>query len=249
VIHIFSGVTGVPFIMQWRAMNVSALPVGINVMSQVQTHWTTTKGACEYETMLNFVGTRTPVIPGVTDVFWDQFVNKTGAWPIYPAFGVHNAITVLAEALESIGTKDKDALVAKYEDPAVDYETLTGKFKFDTIHDVYSTEVGPYWTQGYTRALMVQWLAGRQEVVCPINMSYSKKWAIPPWMYPLDTDVNYDGKINIMDISAGAKAFGTQPGDTRWDKESDVNFDGKINILDLSKIAKDFGKSVTLPLP
>jgi ABC-type branched-subunit amino acid transport system substrate-binding protein len=250
LIHIFSGVSGVPFIAQWRAMNVVALPVGINVMSQIQTMWATTNGACEYEGMLNFVGTRTPIVPGVTEVFWDEFVARTGgAWPMYPAFGAYNGLLQLKAGLESIGTKDKDALVAKWEDPTYEIDVLNGIGKFDSIHDVYSTEPGPFWTQGYTRAMVVQWLAGRMEVVSPVNMSYSKKWAIPPWMYPLDTDVNYDGKVNIMDISSGAKAFGTKPGDPRWDKESDVNFDGQINILDLSKIAKDFGKSVTLPLP
>jgi len=249
LIHIFSGVSGVPLIMQWRAMNVSALPLGINVMGQLQTHWNTTAGACEYESMLNFVGTRTPIIPGVTDVFWDKFVNKTGVWPIYTAFGAYNAMYTLADALKSIGTKDKDALVAYYENPAYEFPVLTGKFKFTSSHDVFCPESGPTWTQGYTRAVMTQWQAARLEVVCPVDKLYSKKWAIPPWMYPLKTDTNYDGKVDIIDIATAAKAFGTKPGDARWEKESDVNFDGHIDILDIATIAKDFGKSVTLPLP
>jgi len=250
LIHIFSGVTGVPFIMQWRALNVSALPVGINVMAQLQGHWSTTGGACEYESLLAFGGTRTPVIPGVTEVFWDKFVNRTGSWPIYTAFGAYNGIFSLKEALEAIGTKNNDALVAYLENPAYETTVLTGKFKYDNTHDVFCNEPGPFWTQGYTRAMMVQWLAGRMEVVCPVDQPmYSKRWALPSWMYPLTTDLNFDGKVNILDISTAALAFGTKPGDPRWQKEADVNGDNLINILDLAKIALDFGKSVTLPLP
>jgi len=252
LIHIFSGVTGVPFIIQWSAMNVQALPLGINVMAQLQTHWDTTGGACEYEGMLSTLGTRTPVIPGVTDVFWDNFLAKTGgAWPIYTAYGAYNGMNLLVEALEATGTKDKDTLLAHFEDPAYESSaTITSpRTKFTSIHDVFCNEVGPYWTEGYARAQVVQWLASRMETVSPADQIYSKKWAIPPWMYSLITDLNYDGKVDIKDIATAAKAFGTEPGKARWEKEADVNFDGKIDIRDIASIAKDFGKSVTLPLP
>ena len=255
LIHVFSGVSGVPLIGQWSAMNVSALPVGINVLGQTQGHWTNTEGGCEYESMLNFVGTRTPIIPGVTDVFWDNFVEYAGAWPIYTAFGAYDGMHRLAEALEAIGTKDKDALVAYYEDPTFETQGLSGKFKFTSPtsptggHDVFCNEFGPTWTQGYVRALVCQWISQRMEVVGPVDQVYSKKWAMPKWMYPLITDLNYDGKVDIMDIATCAKAFGTIPGDVRWEKQADINFDDKIDILDIANIAKDFGKQVSLPLP
>jgi hypothetical protein len=102
LIHVFSGVTGVPLILQWNALNVQALPLGINVLAQLGSHWDTTGGACEYESILNFVGTRTPIVPGVTEVFWDDFVARTGVWPIYTAFGVYNHIYSLKEAWEAI---------------------------------------------------------------------------------------------------------------------------------------------------
>jgi hypothetical protein len=231
-------------------MNVSALPLGINVMGQLQTHWSVTAGGCEYESFTNYLGTRTDVVPGVTTVFWDKFVSKTGVWPIYTASGAYNLMYTLADGLKGVGTKDKDALVAYYENPAYEVATAAGvgKSKFDSTHDLFSSEYSYTWTQGYVRSLVVQWQNGRMEVVSPADKIYSKKFAIPPWMYPLKTDINYDGKINIMDISAAAKAFGTKPGDARWDKESDVNLDGQINIMDITKIAVDWNKSVTLPL-
>jgi branched-chain amino acid transport system substrate-binding protein len=247
MIHIFSGVTGVPLIVQWTAMNVKAVPIGINVLAQLQTHWNTTGGQCQYETVLNPTGTRTPIVPGKTEVFWDNFVAKTGAWPIYTAFGAYDSVYMLKETIEAIGTKDKDAIVAHWEDPAFERLGLINRFKFAS-HDVFTNEPGPFWTQNFTRAMFVQWQRGRMEVVSPANMPYSKPFALPPSMKALVTDMNYDGKIDIVDISRAALAFGTKPGDARWNIEADIDGNSNVNIVDLTKIAKDWKMSVPLPL-
>lgn len=259
VIHIFSGVSGVPFIATWSAMNVSALPVGINVLAQLKSHWDTVSGACEYETILDFSGTGTPIIPGKTEVFWDDFVAYTdpdgpgpleGQWPIYPAWGAYDAIFSLKEAFEATGSTDKDIILAHFETPSYQRQGLNGIFKFTSLHDVLSNEPGPVWTQGLVRAMLVQWgRGGLKEVVSPVDQVYSKKWAIPPWMYPLIEDITYDGKVDIKDIALAAKAFGTVPGDTRWEKEADINFDDKVDIKDIATIAKKFGTTIALPLP
>jgi len=253
LIHIFSGATGVPFIMQWKALNVSALPVGINVMGQLQSHWSTTAGACEYESILAFSGTRTPIIPGLTEVFWDNFVALTGTWPLYTAWGAYDGIYGLKEAIEDIDTTDKDALVAYYENPAYMRQGLNGIFKYTNSsasrHDVVVYDLGPTWDYGFVRAFISQWTAARLEVVIPLDQVYSKKWAIPPNMYPLIEDINYDGKVDIKDVALAAKAFGTVPGDPRWEKEADINFDNKVDIKDIATIAKQFGTVISLPLP
>jgi len=54
-------------------------------------------------------------------------------------------------------------------------------------------------------------------------------------------DVNHDGKINIVDVSAVAKAFGTIYGVPGWIYVGDINNDRKINIVDVSFVAKLFG--------
>jgi len=87
------------------------------------------------------------------------------------------------------------------------------------------------------------------EVVSPVDQLYSKRWAIPPRMYPLITDVNYDGKVRVDDVLAAALAFGSQPGHPRWEVEADINYDGKIRVDDILAIALDFGETITLPLP
>jgi hypothetical protein len=56
-------------------------------------------------------------------------------------------------------------------------------------------------------------------------------------------DVNGDGKVNILDISQAAKAFGSTPADPRWEPNGDLDNNGVINIIDITKIAKEWGKT------
>jgi hypothetical protein len=253
MIHIFSGRPGVYLIGQWRGMEVPAMPVGINVPAQLEDHWENTGGACEYETIMNFIGTRTPITPEIVE-FWDKFMNYTesvygeGEWPIYTAFGMYDQIYGLKEAIEAAGSTDPDAIVPQLE--ALEMQALNGLFKYTADHDVYVNALGPTWpSPQYVRGMMCQWLAQRSEVVCPVDQPYSKRWAVPPWMYELTADLNYDGKVNIQDIFTVAQAFGTEVGDPRWNKEADTNGDNKVNIVDIFNVATDFGKEISLPLP
>lgn len=56
-------------------------------------------------------------------------------------------------------------------------------------------------------------------------------------------DVNGDGKVDMKDIAIVAKAFGTVPGDPRWNPEADINGDDKVDMKDIALIARNFGKT------
>ncbi len=56
-------------------------------------------------------------------------------------------------------------------------------------------------------------------------------------------DVNGDLKVDILDASAIAYAFGTKAGDSRWNAAADMNNDGSIDIVDVSVVAFYFGTS------
>jgi parallel beta-helix repeat protein len=58
------------------------------------------------------------------------------------------------------------------------------------------------------------------------------------------TDVNHDGKVNILDVFVVAQAFGSKPGEPSWNAKTDFNNDGTVNILDIFLIAKYFGSEV-----
>ena len=63
----------------------------------------------------------------------------------------------------------------------------------------------------------------------------------------LREDLNYDIKVDVKDVFAAAKAYGSQPppfpGNERWDERADVNDDLKVDVKDIFAIAKMFGWS------
>jgi len=154
------------------------------------------------------------------------------------------------------GVIDMDAVVSALE--TQERQAINGLSKFTPEHDVYCDSYGPYWpTPRYTRAMLCQWQAARMEVVCPIYadyppttlLPYVKDWAFPPWMYPNQTDVNYDGKVRVDDVLGASLAFGSDPGHDRWQRRLDVTNDYKIRVDDILAIALDFGKTFDLYFP
>jgi len=55
-------------------------------------------------------------------------------------------------------------------------------------------------------------------------------------------DINGDGKVDGRDVTMAAKAFGTRPGDPRWNPDADINQDGRVDGRDITLIARNFGK-------
>jgi hypothetical protein len=54
-------------------------------------------------------------------------------------------------------------------------------------------------------------------------------------------DINHDGIVDIIDIATAAKAYGTKPGDPKWNPNADMNRDRTIDILDIAKVAREYG--------
>jgi len=118
-----------------------------------------------------------------------------------------------------------------------------------SLHDVYSNDMGPTWPRGYTRAMVASWQAGRLEVVFPVDRPYSKIWVVPSWMYPYTTDVNQDGKRNVVDIAAVSYAYATAPGHTRWQFVADITKNLYVDSDDLTPVAYEYGIPIPLPVP
>ena len=57
-----------------------------------------------------------------------------------------------------------------------------------------------------------------------------------------NTDLNGDGRVDMVDIAMVAHAFGTHEGDARWIAAADVFPDGFINMIDVAMVARDFGR-------
>ncbi len=55
-------------------------------------------------------------------------------------------------------------------------------------------------------------------------------------------DVDGDGKVDISDIYAVARVYGSYPGQPNWNPDCDLNHDGKIDVTDLYIACQNFGK-------
>jgi hypothetical protein len=140
---------------------------------------------------------------------------------------------------------------------------ILGYFKFTGVngkgHDVYcsAATLSPL-SDGVVRPLVVQWQAGRMEVVWPRDQSYSRKWIVPPWMYSLETDIaggdmvptgvpgySYntpDTKVSAPDADAIAGVWLQVPPFNRL--ECDMQpYDHFIDLYDLSRVGMDWGKT------
>jgi hypothetical protein len=59
----------------------------------------------------------------------------------------------------------------------------------------------------------------------------------------INGDINADGKVNILDITLAATAYGTNLGHPKWNALADMDENGIINIIDITAIAKQYGRT------
>jgi len=210
IIHTFSAVAGATFIKQWGERKVPAVPVGINVESQMLEFYASVGGKCEYETIMSALGTRTNINPNAkplsTVEFWDAYSAKFGHAPIYTAWGSYLYPLLLNKSCAQWYGKQGDEIIPIIE-ATYEPDTYLGVFRYTTYHDLYCDEysLAPIWPPasgssiGTIRAHLPQWQAGRLEIVWPRGynlvlmdptpLPWARKWKIPPWVYSLgETD-------------------------------------------------------------
>jgi hypothetical protein len=94
---------------------------------------------------------------------------------------------------------------------------------------------GNYTTSAYA------WLASGQTNAS--NNNYTGGWVIVSLVGDVYGPNGWpDGKVNMLDIGAIARAFGTTTGNPRYNPNYDINGDGKIDMKDIAIAAKNFGQ-------
>jgi len=56
-------------------------------------------------------------------------------------------------------------------------------------------------------------------------------------------DVDGDGDVDLSDLTALVEAFGSEPGEIKWNKDCDFNSDGVVDVLDLFDLSENYGKT------
>jgi len=74
------------------------------------------------------------------------------------------------------------------------------------------------------------------------NMSDVKNVTIK--ILPHIADLNEDGVVDILDIAIFARAFGSIPGNTKWNPKADIDRNNIINILDGVVIARSYNMCI-----
>jgi len=57
-------------------------------------------------------------------------------------------------------------------------------------------------------------------------------------------DINGDGKVSLVDLVLLASAYGSHPGDAKWNPNADINGNGVIDLTDLVTMAKYYEQTV-----
>jgi hypothetical protein len=61
-------------------------------------------------------------------------------------------------------------------------------------------------------------------------------------LYP--GDLNFDGKVELLDASRFGSAWQTKPGLMNWNPDADINHNGVVDIFDASAFGSNWQKSI-----
>jgi hypothetical protein len=79
-----------------------------------------------------------------------------------------------------------------------------------------------------------------------VGIDYGTTGSAPSHMYQTDIipgDVNFDGKVNLVDLCIIIKALGSSPRSPKWNPNCDLNGDHKVDLRDLCIATRNFGKT------
>ena len=147
---------------------------------------------------------------------------------IYP----YQAVNVLRSASEAA---DGDGRLA-----TVSFDVLPDVLPFDPLNPDKRVDIHLYGVRLFDADETID--ATELEATPVSDSAWVIKDSASVFISRLQSDVNADGFVNILDLTGVASAFGAPVSDAN--RRADVNADGEINILDLVRVANDLGKPV-----
>jgi hypothetical protein len=60
---------------------------------------------------------------------------------------------------------------------------------------------------------------------------------------PILGDLNFDGEVDMQDVYIVIQAFGSYPGQPRWNPSADIDKDDRISMRDIYLVITSFGKT------
>jgi hypothetical protein len=124
----------------------------------------------------------------------------------------------------------------RYSEPTVFHTEAVTIKGGETIKNTYLWNTSN--TQSGEYSIMVQAMLVPDEMEASNNVFLDSSLLLRR-----STDLDANGVVNIIDVAIVARAFGSRPGDEKWNQNADLDNNGIINIIDVAAVAKDFGKT------
>lgn len=179
-IPIISAQGGILMTTQYAQAEPKTIIAGIDVMSQLDTYWGETGGACEYQVVLQSTLRTNKTVN--TIAFWDAFLDAYDAEPLYTAVGAYDAMYTLAEGIFRAQSLVSEDIIPHLELMNADnpFAAAGGNIAYTPGHDL---RMGP----DYSYTLFTQWQAdGTKVVVSSGGLLYPENivtgtLSIPSW--------------------------------------------------------------------
>jgi tetratricopeptide (TPR) repeat protein len=169
-----------------------------------------------------------PPVPPYVDVAVDNVMP-------YRTITGHNSTTKIDVTISNLGGPTGRFNVTLYANETIiqtqETSVTSGYSKTLTFEWNTTIPLGNYTLKAEASQVENETILTNNEFYCIIQVS-------------IVGDINADGKVNIVDLTTAARAFGSKPGEDRFEPNADVNEDGIINIIDIATVARDFGKTI-----
>jgi len=179
----------------------------------------------------------------INDYEIDVYMDATGIYPIYDFAGC--ALYFPEPVWAPLWGNPTAA--ETFEPDAIRYDDWTGSTGHGDLTCLVGT--GAFVFIEWDKIAGVAWLKANRPFTIdraspPLHIEYTGTYFAGNF---IREDVNFDGKVNILDLSAAALAFGANPAHERWYYgKCDIDASLEINIIDLAKIALKW-QAITLP--
>ncbi|MGD0977532.1 MAG: NosD domain-containing protein [Candidatus Bathyarchaeia archaeon] len=160
--------------------------------------------------------------------------SKTGCLPV-PTVGLGYSVNVTAE-IWNYGTGDENSGLAMYANetlvqPKTNTTLIAGSLASMTV--LWNTSGLDY--GNYTLMAVVD--------PVPNETNTSDNTLAGDWIIvTIPGDLNGDFKVSLSDLTLLANAYGSKPGDAKWNPNADMHNSGRVGLTDLTLLAIHYGQ-------
>jgi branched-chain amino acid transport system substrate-binding protein len=164
---------GIIVTQQWGELEVQAPLTGFIAEAQEAGFLDATNGAGAYAGPFWQAAVPGVEITSETTAFLEAYQERFGESPIYNSFGAYEGVHMLAEAVETAGTTDADAVVEALEN--LDFEGVYGQVQFNDTHERHHPDAA--------RPLGVQLMPdGERLILTGPEGIETTEFQSPPWI-------------------------------------------------------------------